>query len=142
MIIERIISKKKPDFRLPKAVGWVYTMLVVVLGWVLFKLEELPLALSYIGAMFGVDGEDFVSFSPRFYLDNRMICILIAAVLAAIPWSQVLPRHAADYIASLSVGDAASAPVILKRVLLICLLLVSLMFVVNSTYNPFIYFRF
>ncbi len=150
MIVERVIKKRKPEFKLPGAVGWLYTMLVVVLGWVLFKLEELPLALSYIGAMFGLDGESFVGFSPRFYLDNRMIFILTVAILAAIPWAQILPGRAGSFIASLSAlyvreGDFVepdSKAVIIKRALLICLLMISFMFVVNSTYNPFIYFRF
>ena len=142
MIVERVIKKRKPEFKLPGVVGWLYTMLVVVLGWVLFKLEELPLAISYIGAMFGMDGESFVGFSPRFYLDNRMIFILTVAILAAIPWAQVLPRRAGNFIASLSLGDGGSIGVIIKRAALICLLMISFMFVVNSTYNPFIYFRF
>ena len=150
MIVERVIKKRRPEFKLPGAVGWLYTMLVVVLGWVLFKLEELPLALSYIGAMFGMDGESFVGFSPRFYLDNRMIFILTVAILAAIPWAQILPGRAGSFIASLSVlpdregtcVEAERKAVIIKRALLICLLMISFMFVVNSTYNPFIYFRF
>ncbi len=138
-IIERIIGNKAPGFKLPKVFGWMYTMLVVVLGWVLFKLEELEPALSYIGAMFGLDGESFVGFSLRFYLDNRMIFIMAAAILAAIPWREVLPENIRGRMAGFSVTGAG---ILTKRILLIILLLVSLMFVVNSTYNPFIYFRF
>ncbi len=138
-IIERIVGNKAPGFKLPKAVGWVYTMLVVVLGWVLFKLEELELALPYIGAMFGLDGESFVGFSLRFYLDNRMIFIMAAAILAAIPWKEVLPEKISGRIVRFS---STGAGIITKRFYLILLLLISMMFVVNSTYNPFIYFRF
>ena len=112
--------------------GWFYTMIVVILGWVLFKLEKLDSAVSYIGAMFGLDGESYTGYSVRFYLDNRMIFILVVAILAAIPWGQVLPEK----------GRRVYTAVISNRILLIALLFISLMFVVNSTYNPFIYFRF
>ncbi|MBQ7564381.1 MAG: MBOAT family protein [Lachnospiraceae bacterium] len=150
--------------------GWLYTMLVVILGWVLFKLEEWDLATSYIGAMFGLDGESYVGYSIRFYLDNRMIFLLIVAILAAIPWGQLLPEGCRELLAAVSSnripaedpGVSGSdtiqpegalslkapgsgtimAAVPVKRILLIALLFISLMFVVNSTYNPFIYFRF
>ncbi|MCR5790568.1 MAG: MBOAT family protein [Lachnospiraceae bacterium] len=142
LIVERVLRKNRPGFHLPPAIDWLYTMLVVILGWVLFKLEELPLALSYIGAMFGLDGEEFVGFSLRFYLDNRMLFILLVAILAAIPWAQVLPRRAANSLASFTMEGDGGSKTVLRRALLLLLLLVSIMFVVNSTYNPFIYFRF
>ncbi|HAG68778.1 MAG TPA: membrane-bound O-acyltransferase family protein [Lachnospiraceae bacterium] len=135
-LAERFVTNRAPAFKLPAPVGWLYTMLVVILGWVLFKLEELPKALSYIGAMFGIDGEAYVAFSPRFYLDNRMIVIILAAILAMIPWKNILAGRA--FIPAFAGKLLMPA----KRILLVILLLLSMMFVVNSTYNPFIYFRF
>ena len=156
LILERVIYNKKKEksslygqknketFAKPEAslkgkffgirdiLGWFYTMIVVILGWVLFKLEEWDAAISYIGAMFGLDGESYVGYSLRFYLDNRVLFLLAAAVIAAIPWKQILPDKCRQFYAAAAV----------KRVLLIALLFISLMYVVNSTYNPFIYFRF
>ncbi len=68
-----------------------------------------------------------------------MIFIMAAAILAAIPWREILPENIRGRMVGFSVTGAG---ILTKRVLLIILLLVSLMFVVNSTYNPFIYFRF
>ncbi|MCR4741140.1 MAG: MBOAT family protein [Lachnospiraceae bacterium] len=142
ILAERAFQKNKIRIKLPEAVKWLYTMLVVMLGWVLFKLEDIAKTFEYIKAMFGFDGESYTEFSVRFYLDNKMIFILIVAILAAIPWAQVLPRHAAAFIASFSMDEGTGVRVVIKRTLLLLLLAVSFMFIVNSSYNPFIYFRF
>ncbi|MCR5108736.1 MAG: MBOAT family protein [Lachnospiraceae bacterium] len=142
IITERVFRKKGVTLKLPAVVRWLYTMLIVVLGWVLFKLEELPATFEYIGAMFGMDHESYVEFSLRYYLDNKMIFILIIAIIAAIPWAQILPRHLASYISALSLQEEGKTAVIIKRISLIILMAISFMFIINSSYNPFIYFRF
>jgi len=142
MLIERVFRNKKIKLQIPGFIKWVYAMLVVVFGWVLFKLEDINTALSYIGVMFHTKKYSYVAFSLRYYLDNKMIFILIAAVLAAVPWAQVLPRNFGSVIAAASIAKPAKPACIVKRILLIALLLLSMIFIVNSTYNPFIYFKF
>lgn len=142
MLIERAFKGKELKFRLPGFVKWLYTMLVVTFGWVLFKLEDLMEALSYIGVMFHTKTHPYTAFSLRYYLDNKIIFILIIAVLAAIPWAQILPRRIGSAIAAVSIAEPGKPAVIIKRVLLLVLLLLSMIFIVSSTYNPFIYFKF
>jgi len=120
---------------------WLYTILVVTLGWVLFKLEDLPAALSYIGAMFNIKGHEYNAFSVRFFLDGRLIFFLIIAVIACIPWAQLLPRYISAYIAEFTSSEKTSY----KAVRFVCLgilFVISMIFVVNNTYSPFIYFQF
>ena len=120
---------------------WFYSMLVVTLGWVLFKLEDLPTALSYIGVMFHTSNHEYNAFSVMYYLDAKLVCVLIIAVIAMIPWAQILPRHIAAYIADFASSERTGF-VIARRVLLIALLLLSFVFIINNTYSPFIYFQF
>ena len=145
-VIERYCEKNlklsQAKNKIPGVIKWVYTMLVVILGWVLFKLEELPKTIEYVKTMFGLNNNGYVEFDLRYYLDNKMIFILIIAILVSIPWAEVLPRRIAGRIAGfVQAGENTTAGVI-RRVLLIVLLVVCFMFIVNSTYNPFIYFRF
>lgn len=142
MLIERVLRKRNISIKLPGIIKWLYTMLVVVLGWVLFKLEELPLALSYIGVMFHMNTSDYTAFSMRYYMDNKMIFLMIMAVIVAIPWAQVLPRRISNIISSVTLAESDSFICIIRRIVLVLLLGLSMMFIVNSTYNPFIYFRF
>lgn len=73
-----------------------------------------------------------------------MICCLVISVLACLPWRQI--RDAAvdkgmPWPAHVPEGIAFFAEIV-KRVAVLILLVVCYMFIINSSYNPFIYFRF
>ena len=134
VLLERYFRTRKggnPFAKFPPILKWLYTTLVVGFGWVLFKTESLPDTVVYIKQMFNLNPSAYTEFSPRYYLDNKMIVLVIIGILASYP----IPKMVWDKFN----GKAAC---IIKRVLLIILLLISMLFIVNSTYNPFIYFRF
>lgn len=145
MLIERALRQKSLPFKIPAFISnilkWGYTILAVTLGWVLFKIEDLPEALSYIGAMFGFGQSGYTAFSTGFFLDARMAFFLVIAIIACVPWAQILPRIPAAYIARFY-DSKEGAMRISRHVCLILLLVISFMFIVNTTYSPFIYFQF
>nr|MCR4806100.1 MBOAT family protein [Lachnospiraceae bacterium] len=145
MLIERYFRKREkenPFARVPAVIKWLYAMLVIGLGWILFKTESVPDTLAYIGRMFGAGAGGYTEFSARYYLDNKMIVLLIIGIIACIPWKEVLKGRAASMLTAFTQAAPDRPACIVRRVLLIILLLLSMLFVVNSTYNPFIYFRF
>lgn len=111
-----------------KAFGWLYTMLVVVIGWVLFSLVQLDQVLTYLGIMFGKNADGFHAYGIRYYMSNQTIFYLIVSVLVCIPWKWKKPDGL--------VFD------ILQKILILGLLVLCFVFIINSSYNPFIYFRF
>ncbi len=145
MLIERFLRGRRLPFRIPHVLAsvlkWGYTMLVVTLGWVLFRIEDLRVALSYIRVMFGLESHDYNAFSPGFFLDARLRFFLIIAILCCVPWVEVLPRHIGDRIGQFCGGSAAPARII-RYICLMALFVICFIFIVNSTYSPFIYFRF
>ncbi len=145
MLIERAVKGKELPVKLPAVLKtlfkWGYTIVAVTLGWVLFKIEDLGEALSYISAMFGQKGHSYTAFSLGFFLDARMVFFLMIAILACVPWAQVLPRFFATHIARFSESDD-TLPRIVRHVCLLALLVICFIFIVNTTYSPFIYFRF
>lgn len=141
MLIERFLKSRKINVTIPGFVKWLYTMLVVTLGWVLFKLEDLAEALSYIGVMFHTKSHSYNAFSIMYYVDKRLVFFLIIALIAAVPWAQILPRYAAAYIADFNCETKLSYRIV-KYVCLIVLFILSIIFIINNTYSPFIYFRF
>ena len=148
MLIERYFRKREkenPFVKVPSVLKWLYAMLVVMLGWVLFKLENVPDTLAYLGTMFRLRSLPYTEFSARYYLDNKMIVLLIIGVIACIPWKELLPslpKKAGDVLGALIYSQPGKGGCVVRRVVLIMLLLLSMLFIVNSTYNPFIYFRF
>lgn len=138
LVLERIISDKmKKGNRtiiLPSVLTWIYTMLVVVTGWVLFRLVDVKQTLEYLAVMFGVQHNDFSAYGVRYYLTNQNLFFLVLACLCCLPWGQWLKKRRDSSVSVVSIC--------FKRLILLVIFILSFMFIINSSYNPFIYFRF
>jgi len=140
ILIERVLKKRGLAIRVPAVLGWAYTMFVVLMGWVLFGIVDLKETGRYLGLMFGLRENAFVSYKIGWYLNRRTAVMLVLALLCCVPWKEWLvkrfPRLDAEQVLS------QDRVVLVKRVLLLLLYGICLLFIVNSNYNPFIYFRF
>lgn len=153
ILLERVLTEKgwirndtgeKKGKTLTAVLGWLYTMLVVVIGWVLFGLVDLPRFSEYVTIMFGANAGSFTAYGLRYYLSNQMIFYMLIAIVACVPWKQVwsaLRDKKVFRTKQLSEG-AVFVGEIIKRLLILILLAVCFMYIINSSYNPFIYFRF
>ena len=110
-------------------------MLRVLTGWVLFRRESVQGTLQLLGIMFGLAQPERVIYTAAWYLDGWVILTLIAAVLACVPWREVLGERFNAWLAS-------DRGVLCTRAAACVLLLFGAVLVITSTYNPFIYFRF
>lgn len=108
----------------------VYTLLVVITGWVLFNLVSVRGTLSYVKVMFGITRNSFTAYSPSYYMDGRTTVLMAVSVLACLPWKAILRLK------------ESTGLLIVKRLILLILLALCFVFIITSTYNPFIYFRF
>lgn len=132
--------------RLKVVLGWLYTMLVVMLGWVLFGIVDVKDTLAYVKVMFGAGAGSFTAYGLRYYLSNQMIFYLLVAILACIPWKEVfrktIPSLYSLVAAEPEENNVAFLFTVLKKIVLLGLLILCFVFIINSSYNPFIYFRF
>jgi len=143
LVIERIGLGKMLS-KIPAIFQHLYTLLVVIIGWVFFRAESVGQAFQFLKVMFSskttADGQlwmyDFV--------DNEMILISLAAFFFSTHWINNL-FFAKDREWS-TLMDCEQLPKIrlglVWKFLLLLILIVSLSKLVNQTYNPFIYFRF
>lgn len=113
-----------------------FTLLAVVIGWVLFRADGLRAALKYIGCMFGLAGNPFSDPAASFLL--RQSAVLFA--LAILFCTPVVPRL--RKAATKAAGVPGATLRLAGMVLYLLLFLVAVSFTVTSTYNPFIYFNF
>jgi alginate O-acetyltransferase complex protein AlgI len=121
--------------KLPSFIKWIYAMLIVMLGWVLFRAPDIKYALTYIGVMFGIVGTENVGFTILWYLSPKIITILILAVIASISLKEKIPKLYA-------VIEGTYLKEIGINAYLLIIFLISIMCVMTSTYNAFIYFKF
>ena len=145
MLIERALKGKSFPVKIPKPLAsflkWGYTILAVSIGWVIFKIEDICKALSYIKVMFHLERHEYNAFSLGYFLDRRMIFFVLIAIIACVPWAQVMPRYIGTRVAQFCESDKTPLRVA-RHVCLIVLLVISYIFIVNTTYSPFIYFQF
>ncbi len=116
--------------KLPKFIGHVYTLLVAFSGWVIFQQTSVSQTLVFFRAMYGFGQAGFVCATDLYYLAGFAV-LLVIAIIACVPVGKnlfsKLPQKAKG---------------ILSPVLILLVLIVSTAYLVDSTYNPFLYFRF
>lgn len=136
IIIEKSINIK--DFEethtkwLHSTLQHIYCILVFVIGWVMFRADNMKYAWDYLMNMFGLlklRPDEFV-FTMPYYIDTIEILTLIAAILCSIP-----------IFKNILTIENKSAKLFINMWLLL-LFFLSTITIASSTYNPFIYFRF
>ena len=132
LVIERLGFKKVLD-KLPKFIGWIYTMLVVLVGWVFFRADTLSAAMKYLGEMFSFSG-GVANGMARF--DNLSFIITVIAIVLCTPVYQFLKGKLEK------TEGGKKAAFVIGAVLATGLFILSVIFLTGSGYNPFIYFRF
>lgn len=111
-----------------KTVQHAYTIGIVVISWVFFSRPGLK-AVEYLGVMFGIGASGFADSTTLYLLRTSIIMILISAVCST-------PRVIEEFNRISREKPVAGA------VVLMVLFLLSVSYLVYSSYNPFLYFRF
>jgi alginate O-acetyltransferase complex protein AlgI len=119
--------------KLPKAMRHLYTLAVVMVGWALFVFEDMPSLGAFLQALGGRADGGLVNDRIRYFLSSHAF-VLAAAAIGATPLASVAFGKLEAKKPALCAG--------LKPVLLLAGLLLSTMYLVDSSYNPFLYFRF
>jgi alginate O-acetyltransferase complex protein AlgI len=142
LVIERVWFTRghRTDRRLPSGLfAWpvwphIYTLLVVMIGWVFFRAETLPGAIAFFRAMAGLTDAAPTVYTVAWYLTPELWLALVAGAIGSAPW---VPAVAAR------IDDGGNWSVaLLNTAALMTLLVLSIMSMAARTYNPFIYFRF
>lgn len=113
----------------------VYVMLIVVLSFVIFNAEGLPGMLSDLGGLFGAGRLPLWSFETAYYLKSYAFVFPIAAV-----GSTPLPKLVWRKLSETRLGSRLSAAA--EPVYVLAVMLVATAFIVDGSFNPFLYFRF
>ena len=119
----------------PAAIGHVYSLLIIVIGWVIFAVEDLGDVAHYIGMMLGSTGK--IADDAFIYFFESRIWLLIACVIGSTPLPKMVCTAAADIL-----KDKEALLSVIETLLLMGIFILSMAFLVSGSYNPFLYFRF
>lgn len=131
LVIEKLTGIHKKNGKVINVFKWIYTILFVVLGWVLFRANSISDAIVYLKSMFGFNGNVFSDGMFTGWFTQNLILLVIGIVLCT-PIFKVLSEKTKN---SNVVG-------FVKTGALIGLFVLSVASLVSSSYNPFIYFNF
>ena len=129
LILEKFFLNKYIE-KWPNLLKHFYTMLIVIIGWLVFAVDSTTMFISYLGNMFNVFKYPFIDNTFLFYFKNYFV-ILCAGILLSTPIYQNIKNKLEGkfwFIVSL--------------ILYIVLFIITVSYLVGDSYNPFLYFRF
>ncbi|EPY2304928.1 MBOAT family O-acyltransferase [Clostridium sporogenes] len=132
IIIEKIINKKRWYIKIPCFIKTTITMFIVILGWVLFRANGLMDAINYLSIMFGINKATTVTYQFSYFVNKKLVFWMIISIIGSTPISGNMLR----------LYKNKKKFEMLKTIFIGILLIISIIFIVNSTYSPFIYFQF
>ena len=114
----------------PALVGHIYTLFFVVVSWAIFAIEDFAQLGSYLKVMFGLGGVPLMDAKLGYYVTSYLPILLVAAVAST-------PLGAKLYHKLKTPAAEAVCTVLVLAGLVVCSA-----YLVDGTYNPFLYFRF
>jgi alginate O-acetyltransferase complex protein AlgI len=129
LLLEKVflLNLMKP---FPVVLKRAYTLVLILVSWVLFAHESIPQALAYLKAMFN-PGHLLINDTTLYLLYTNALLLLIAGIGAT-----NLPKRLWQKYASWNYFW------ILENIYLVIVLMLSIAYLVDQSYNPFLYFRF
>lgn len=132
LIMEKTWLLKFLD-KIPRVFSHIYALVVVYFGWLLFAWEDIHGHRVYMKAMLGMAGAGVVNKESLYLLVSNALLMVIMAIGCT-----SLPKYLAKKVTKKD-GIGAS---LCMSVYVAVILLLSIAYLVNGTYNPFLYFRF
>lgn len=138
IVLERLgLSKLLAKLYAP--IQHLYLIIIVMVGWVFFRADNFSYSFDYLKTMFGINVTAWIDGFAVVYMNDYWMFFLTGVIfsLPVIPWLKQKLQSMKHYERRVVPVLSFSVPVVLMM-----LMVFSVLLLVNSTYNPFIYFRF
>lgn len=132
LLLEKFFLREKLE-KLPKAISHIYTLLVVLIGWVFFMSPNITTAFTTLGKMIGIGATTFANNQAKFMLKSYFIVFVLAILLSTKVY---------DRIQIFVYNQYKMKAVYTTWTIYIILIIVCIAFIVGGTYHSFLYFAF
>lgn len=132
LLLEKFFLREKLE-KLPKPISHIYTLLVVLIGWVFFMSPNITTAFSTLGKMISIGATTFANNQAKFMLKSYFILFVLAILLSTKVY---------DRIQIFVYNQYKMKAVYITWTIYIILLIVCIAFIVGGTYHSFLYFAF
>lgn len=132
LLLEKFFLREKLE-KLPKPISHIYTLLVVLIGWVFFMSPNITTAFTTLGKMIGIGATTFANNQAKFMLKSYFIVFVLAILLSTKVY---------DKIQIFVYNQYKMKAVYTTWTIYIILIIVCIAFIVGGTYHSFLYFAF
>ncbi len=143
IVLERVALENVLN-KIWKPFASIYTLLVVMFAWVLFRADNLTIAVQFWKALFKFKYNALQYSNALHYFSPKFILILLAGIVLSfthfISWNITLGRWAKKstiFSSIITFNKSFILPLVLVAILYLCSI-----FLISGSYNPFIYYRF
>lgn len=130
LIVEKLFLLKILE-KLPSFISRIYTLLLVILSWAIFAFDSITEGFKYIKVLFGFGRVGLWNGDSIYYLYTNILLFIILIIgstdLPKKIWSSINLRYKTRVV---------------ENLYLIIILILSISYLVDQSYNPFLYFRF
>ena len=117
-----------------KVIKYIYSSIIIIISFIIFNSNTVSDILNSVGNMFNLTNIDFVNQETIYYLKSYLT-LLIVAIIAATPLVK-------NIILKLKETKLNKVINIIEPLTYIALLILSTAFLIDESFNPFLYFRF
>ncbi len=133
LILEKFVLAKVLE-KIPLIVKRIVTLVLLLISWVMFAATDFPSMSNYFSHMFGISGNAIVNEAFIYNLRNYGFIIIIGGIAA----TPIYPK----ICKSINGSQWKDFLYIIGMIIFLMLFAMTISFLVNNTYNPFLYFRF
>ena len=134
LVIEKVFLNKILE-KIPSILRRIYVLLIVLISFVIFNANNMNQASENVLGLFGVNVSNIVNAETIYYL-RKYLVVLILGIIGSTPLIKII-------IEKMKKNKCMNGILnILQPVMVVALLLVVTSYLVDNSYNPFLYFRF
>jgi alginate O-acetyltransferase complex protein AlgI len=134
LILEKFVWGRRV-MQMPSKLRHIYTMLLVLIGWVFFFSPTVEYALGYIGVLFGIGASAFLDKQALYYIASNWL-VLLLGLICMTPVGNQLRLQVTESFEQESIKKVALA------VGYMILFFFAVACIVTESFHPFLYFRF
>lgn len=135
LLLEKFVIGKYVK-KLPALFQHIYSMFFIMLGWNLFVFDDIGHGIDFLKSLFGIYGQGALNGETIYLLYNNVF--LLALCVAG---STRLPHQVGIWICA-KLKRKEAARIVLQNTFYIAVFFLSVAWLVDATFNPFLYFRF
>lgn len=130
LILEKILLEKQIN-KMPKIFSRIYTILIVMISFIIFNGENIGQIIKNIEGLIGINASGIISAESLYYFKSYFI-ILIIGVIGSTP----LLKNIYNGVKHKNIKNC------LEPIFLLSILIISTSYIIDGSFNPFLYFRF